>query len=70
MDNLNLGDRVRITGLSETSPWQDLKGEVIWIDPDDSLEEFQTITVRVEFPTSNGIREVDQNFDRRNVVKE
>ena len=68
-EDLDLGDKVIITGLGERSPWEGLEGEVIWIDPDNSLEDLQTITVRVNFPTENGFREVDQNFDRRNVKK-
>lgn len=70
MTNLQVGDKVYIDGLPETNPWQGLTGEIIWIDPDDSDAEFQTISVRVNFPTPDGTKEVNQNFDRMNVKKE
>ena len=67
---LHLGDEVKLVGFSANSPWEGLTGEITWIDPDESLEEFQTITVRVNFPTENGMKQIEQNFDRRNVIKE
>lgn len=68
-DGLNVGDHVVIKGLAEDSPWEGLEGEVIWIDEEDFGDDFQTITVRVNFPTENGVKEINQNFDRRNVIK-
>jgi hypothetical protein len=66
---LKIRDKVTIQGLGEDSPWEGLSGEVIWIDEEAFGDEFQTITVRVEFPTADGYREVDQNFDRKNIKK-
>lgn len=68
-DGLNVGDHVVIKGLAEDSPWENLEGEIIWIDEEDFGDDFQTITVRVNFPTENGTREVNQNFDRKNIFK-
>ena len=68
-DGLNVGDHVVIKGLAEDSPWENLEGEVLWIDEEDFGDDFQTITVRVNFPTENGTREVNQNFDRKNIFK-
>ena len=69
LENLMVGDKVVLKGFGEDSPWENLSGEVIWMDEEDFPDEFQTITVRVNFPTVDGTREVEQNFDRRNVIK-
>lgn len=68
-DGLALGDPVVIRGLAENSPWEGLTGYVVWIDEEDFGDDFQTITVRVNFPTENGMKEINQNFDRKNVIK-
>ena len=68
-DGLALGDPVVIRDLAENSPWEGLTGYVVWIDEEDFGDDFQTITVRVNFPTENGVKEINQNFDRRNVFK-
>ena len=68
-EDLSVGDKVVIKGLDENNPWEGLTGRIDWIDPDDFLDEFQTITVMVNFPVDGEFRKVLQNFDRRNVHK-
>lgn len=69
-EELKVGDKVHLEGFGEESPWENLSGEIIWMDEEDFPDEFQTITVKVNFPTVDGLKEVAQNFDRRNVIKE
>lgn len=66
-EDLKLGDKVRISGINDSSPWEGKDGEVIWIEADESLGDYRTVTVRVQFPTDAGIKEVNQNFDYKNV---
>lgn len=66
-EDLKLGDKVIISGINDSSPWEGKEGEVIYIEDDESLGDFRTVTVRVQFPTDAGIKEINQNFDYKNV---
>lgn len=66
-EDLKLGDKVVISGINDSSPWEGKEGQIIYIEDDESLGDYRTVTVRVQFPTDAGIKEINQNFDYKNV---
>lgn len=70
LDTLDIGDDVILGGFGEDSPWEGLSGTIVWMDDAEQGSEYQTVTVRVNFPTIEGTKDVIQNFDRKNMKKE
>lgn len=63
----NTGRKVKIDWF-ENNIWHGKTGYVIWEDPTDDSE-LATVTVNItDFPSEDGLKEVEQNFERRRVV--
>ena len=63
----NTGRKVKIDWF-ENNIWHGKTGYVIWEDPTDDSD-LATVTVNItDFPSEDGLKEVEQNFERRRVV--
>ena len=63
----NTGRKVKIDWF-ENNIWHGKTGYVVWEDPTDDSE-LATVTVNItDFPSEDGLKEVEQNFERRRVV--
>ena len=63
----NTGRKVKIDWF-ENNIWHGKTGYVVWEDPTDDSD-LATVTVNItDFPSEDGLKEVEQNFERRRVV--